>query len=123
MLLFRGTSRIRPPKSPSPPSSAAIVGAPRPNAATELRAPPSARTLSSMPGTNPTDDVALLLDQLKALPLIDSADLDVPFAAYEAFELVLSAILRAALVQVPEANRRGKNGDLFRQFVVERFPI
>lgn len=68
------------------------------------------------------DEVDLLLDQLKALPLIDGADLDAPFAAFDAFELVLSAITRAALVQVPQNQRRGNNGALFQRFVVERFP-
>jgi hypothetical protein len=60
------------------------------------------------PTTSTPDVVDILLGQLKALPLIDSADLDAPFAAYAAFELVLSAITRAALVQVPERKRRGQ---------------
>ena len=68
------------------------------------------------------DDVELLLVQLKTLPLIAAADLDAEFAAYDAFELVLGAILRAALVQVPESERRNRNGKLFERFVVERFP-
>ena len=70
----------------------------------------------------PTADVAQLLGQLKALPLIGSADLDAPSAAYDAFELVLGAILRAALVQVPDEQRRGFNRELFERFVTERFP-
>lgn len=68
------------------------------------------------------DDVDLLLGQLKTLPLIAAADLDAESAAYDAFELVLGAILRAALVQVPEAERRNHNRELFERFVVERFP-
>jgi hypothetical protein len=63
-----------------------------------------------------------LLEQLKTLPLIASADIDAPYAAYDACELVLGAILRAALVQVPEEQRRGHNRELFERFVVERFP-
>jgi hypothetical protein len=69
------------------------------------------------------DDVSQLLAELKALPLIESADLDKPFAAYDAFELVVSAILRAALVQVPESGRKGKNRELFERFVVNHFPL
>jgi hypothetical protein len=69
-----------------------------------------------------TGDVGELLEQLKALPLIDGANLDRPGAAYDAFELVLSPILRAALVQVPEGQRRDANGRLFKRFVIERFP-
>jgi hypothetical protein len=68
------------------------------------------------------DDVDALLDQLKTLPLIAAADLDADSAAYDAFELVLGAILRAALLQVPDAERRGHNRELFERFVVERFP-
>jgi hypothetical protein len=68
------------------------------------------------------DDVDLLLAQLKTLPLIDNADLDADFAAYDAFELLLGAVLRAALVQVPPAERYDNNGELFKRFVVERFP-
>jgi hypothetical protein len=68
------------------------------------------------------DDVDLLLAQLKMLPLIDTADLDAEFAAYDAFELLLGAVLRAALVQVPPAERYDNNGELFKRFVVERFP-
>jgi len=68
------------------------------------------------------DDVDQLLEQLKALPLIDSADLTHPFAAYDSFELVLSAILRAALAQVPPTDRRGRNRQHFRAFVCQRFP-
>ena len=68
------------------------------------------------------DAVDELVEQLKILPLIASADLDGPFAAYDAFELVLGAILRAALVQAPEEQRRRHNRELFERFVVERFP-
>ncbi len=76
------------------------------------------------PGTTSTHhDVDLLVGQLKALPLIDSANLDAPFAAYEAFELVLSAITRAALVQVADGKRRNNNARLFKKFVVEYFPV
>ena len=67
------------------------------------------------------DDVDLLLAQLKTLPLSDTADLDADFAAYDAFELLLGAVLRAALVQVPPAERYDNNGELFKRFVVERF--
>src|SRR4051812_27604184 len=72
--------------------------------------------------TSTPDDVELLLGQLKTLPLIAAADLDAEFAAYDAFELVLGAILRAALVQVPDAERRGHNRELFERYVLERFP-
>ncbi|HJX46712.1 MAG TPA: hypothetical protein VJ375_02615 [Gaiellaceae bacterium] len=54
--------------------------------------------------------------------MIDGADLHRPFAAYDSFELVVSAILRAALVQVPEAKRKGNNAVLYKRFVVEHFP-
>lgn len=69
------------------------------------------------------DDLAQLAERLKSLPLIESADLDQPFAAYDAFGVVMSAILCAALIQVPEDERERKNGKLFKRFVVERFPI
>jgi hypothetical protein len=69
------------------------------------------------------DDLAQLAARLKSLPLIESADLDQPFAAYDAFGVVMSAILCAALIQVPEDERERKNGKLFKRFVVERFPI
>src|SRR4051812_33749589 len=59
---------------------------------------------------------------VKALPLIDTADLDKHLAAYDAFELVLSAILRAALVHVPDEQRRNHNRELFERFVIERNP-
>jgi hypothetical protein len=72
--------------------------------------------------TSGPDDVDLLVAQLKTLPLIDTADLDAEFAAYDAFELLLGAVLRAALVQVPPAERYDNNGELFKRFVVERFP-
>lgn len=73
---------------------------------------------------NGPDDVDKLLEGLKALPLIDdNADLSRPFAAYNAFELVGSAILRAALVQVPPEQRRNMNGAHFTRFVVEHFPV
>jgi hypothetical protein len=68
------------------------------------------------------DEVASLQERLKALPLVDSADLGQPFAAYEAFDVVLSAILRAALVQAPRDGRRGKNAQLFTRFVRNHFP-
>lgn len=68
------------------------------------------------------DEVGRLVEQLKALPLIDGADLDQPFAAYDSFELVVSAILRAALVQVPEGERKKQNAELFRRFVRNHFP-
>lgn len=68
------------------------------------------------------DDVDRLVDELKALPLIDSADLSKPGAAFAAFDPVVAAILRAALVQVPHKQRRGKNRILFVQFVTEHFP-
>lgn len=68
------------------------------------------------------DDVDLLLAQLKTLPLIDTADLDADFAAYDALELLLGAVLLAALVQAPPAERYDNNGELFKRFVVERFP-
>ena len=71
---------------------------------------------------NRPDELDRLAELLKSLPLIDSADLDQPSAAYDAFGMVASAILQAALIQVPEAERVGKNARLFRRFVVERFP-
>jgi hypothetical protein len=73
--------------------------------------------------TNPADDVDELIAGLKLLPLIDGADLEQPSAAYDAFELVLSAILRAALVEVAPADRRSNNGRAFRRFVTKRFPV
>lgn len=69
------------------------------------------------------DDVDRLTMSLKALPLIEGADLDKPFAAYDAFELVCSAILRAALVQAPEEGRKRNNGRLFEAFVTDHFPV
>jgi hypothetical protein len=67
------------------------------------------------------DDIDALVEGLKALPLIESADLDGDRAAYDAFELVLSAILRAALVPIPPSKREGE-GNRFRRFVIEHFP-
>jgi hypothetical protein len=72
--------------------------------------------------TRPTDDVDRLLAQLKELPLIDHADLDAEGVAYAAFEPLLSAILRAALVQVPQKDRPNNNRRLFQRFVVDHFP-
>lgn len=68
------------------------------------------------------DDFDELAEDLKALPLIDSADLSAPGAAYQAFDLVAAAILRAALVQAEHTKRRGRNGVLFKRFVTEHFP-
>jgi hypothetical protein len=70
------------------------------------------------------DDVDRLLAQLTAFPLIDSADLDRAGAAYQAFELVLCAIHRAALLQA--ANRQEQQAvgepELFQRFVRDCFP-
>lgn len=68
------------------------------------------------------DDVERLLEHLKALPLVDDADLDRPGAAYAAFEPVLSAALRAAVVHVPRRKRNGVQGECFRAFVRDHFP-
>lgn len=69
------------------------------------------------------DDVDHLLEQLKSLPLVDGANLDRPFAAYQAFEVVLGAVLRAALAPEGRDAREGKNGSLFRDFVRRDFRI
>ena len=68
------------------------------------------------------DDIDRLALELRAFPLIHSADLNWPGAAYQAFEIVLSAILRAALIEVPADKRKGANGDAFKRFVTQRFP-
>lgn len=70
-----------------------------------------------------SDDVEQLLEQLKALPLVDGADLDRPLAAYYAFEAVLSAVLRAAIAPERRSARDRKNGKLFQEFVCRDFPV
>jgi hypothetical protein len=67
-------------------------------------------------------DVTSLVEQLKALPLLSAADLDLPGVAYEGFDYLASAILGAALLLAPEDERKGQNGRLFVRFVVEHFP-
>lgn len=71
---------------------------------------------------NGADDVERLVEHLKALPLVDGADIDRPGAAYAAFEPVLSAILRAAVIHVPRRKRNGIQGECFRAFVRDHFP-
>lgn len=69
-----------------------------------------------------TDEVGQLLEQLKELPLVDDADLDRPGAAYAAFEPVLGAVLRAAVIHLPRNKRDGVQGKCFRAFVRDHFP-
>jgi len=72
---------------------------------------------------NGPDHVDKLLEGLKALPLIDdNPGLSRPVRRLQRVELVGSAILRAALIQVPPEQRRNNNGQHFKRFVCRALP-